>query len=573
MKLPQRRTESGAMTIFVAAMILPLLVIMVSMGIEIGSVFNSRSIEQKVTDSAALYAVKQLPNKAVALEAAQKYLQTNSETVKKYGLSRATIVTSSDSVSVRLSVPFSFPLARYFNFSGSFNYQVKSQTRIQPKDVVIYFDSSSYMMPANMDQYAEDPDPGAGEWWSELSVNYPAAGSGMDWDFNSFFKSTTLYNPPGPNEWKEATFFRTYNNISVSPRTSLKRTQICFNPPFSALKEAVIRLYYANSQFNLNSVAVETGPSQLDPSLIHIMRPIQRGGFVGGKSEGGIENEAFPGFIWRDRHCLAAAQVAQTSLDAWRASNPSRLLTELPPVRMRHAFPHLSPETDPAILNHNGAGPNPAFANTVNGVLNASLLVNNMSIREAVWSRRAYPYLALDQETSIGIRQIIIDTGLEALQADPRIAERGPLAANVTKQVFILLGNFPRASIGGNMIGYETATVSQRQTIINRMISGLDTLYYQTANLTQPLSIYITMMGRTFPNLKNPVTGADITCVFGQCQEFEDAVSEIAAAITAWEATHPRIRVTFERIMNQVGLPSTWVSHMSMAERQVYLTN
>jgi hypothetical protein len=190
-----------------------------------------------------------------------------------------------------------------------------------------------------------------------------------------------------------------------------------------------------------------------------------------------------------------------------------------------------------------------------------------------VWGRRAYVYPTTNQEVSLGIKDIITSVGGAVLAADPRVAERGELVNTTSKQVFIILGNFPRANIGGALQGYESATTSERQTIRNRLLAGLSELHTAAANLQQPLSIYITMLGRYDPKIRNPVTGALLVCTFSDCPEFETAVREIRDAIENWELTHPKIRVTFERVMNQVGLPSTWVSHMGVAERQAYLSN
>jgi hypothetical protein len=561
-------SESGSLTFFAAAVVLPILILLFTIGLQVGNIFTQRAVEQKVVEAAALYAVKQLPHKNTAVAGAQAYLSNNSITIKTHGLSQATINTSFDSVSIDLAIPFSFPGAKYFDFHDQFTTYVRASARIQPKDVGIYFDSSSYMMPENLDAFANDPDPAAGGWWGKQIIL-------PDWSYNNFFVLTNIYNSSDSLNWREAQFFRTFNNPTAAPRTALKRTQICFNPTYSAVKEAVIRLYYANSQLSLNSVGVFTGPSQADATLPFIIRPVRKGGYFLGQSEGALENVNFnlTGFDWRDQHCLAAAQLAQTDLDSWRQANASVQEIQLPPAQMRHAYPQLSAETDTAILNHNNAGLNPAFADTTTGAINPTLRAFNLSVREAVWGRRAYVYPTTNQEVSLGIKDIITSVGGAVLAADPRVAERGELVNTTSKQVFIILGNFPRANIGGALQGYESATTSERQTIRNRLLAGLSELHTAAANLQQPLSIYITMLGRYDPKIRNPVTGALLVCTFSDCPEFETAVREIRDAIENWELTHPKIRVTFERVMNQVGLPSTWVSHMGVAERQAYLSN
>jgi hypothetical protein len=561
------KSESGSMLILAVAVIFPIIVLILSVGFDVSNLFTLRATEQKVLDSAVLYGVRQLPNKPMVEDSIKRYLSTHSFIVRKHGIQSVSVSAENDRVQAHLSAPFSLPWAKFFGFEGVFNHHLYANARTQPKDIGIYFDSSMDVMPSDLDSNADDANPAAGGWWGKQAIIRNTSGT-ID-SYNNYFMFTNVYNDQDSRNWREARYFRQIFNGGVfngspttPPRTALKRTQICFNPTYSAIKEAVIRYYYQNSQIGLNSVGVFTGPSSSNG--IFEVRPVIKGGYRSSfpQAEGVLENASYSISTnnWRDRHCVAAAQVAEKDLVQWRATQSQATLdTTLPDAQMRHAYPHLSPDTETNILNHNGAGVIPNFVDETTSFLNQTLRDNNLSLREAVWGRRAHP------NSSLGIKEIIEGVGLPVLNSANRVAERGELVNLTTKQVLIILGHLPRSVINGVMVGYENATTAQRTTIRNRMIAGLDTLHSQAANLINPLSIYIHVVMRDGQFTAVP-------CPFNDCSQFRAAQDEIKNAITTWEASHPKVRVQYSSSEGQ-DLVTTVQDYLSISERQVYLGN
>lgn len=556
------KSESGSMLILAVAVIFPIILLILSVGFDVSNIFTLRATEQKVLDSAVLYGVRQLPSQEMVKDSVKKYLSSYSYLVRTYGVGIVTVSIENDRVQAHISAPFSLPWAKFFGFEGTFTHHLYANARTQPKDIGIYFDSSMDVMPLSLDSNADNSDPAAGGWWGKQGIIRNTSGT-ID-SYNNYFMFTNIYIDQDSRNWREARYFRNifaggiFNGNPTPPRTALKRTQICFNPTYSAIKEAVIRYYYQNSQIGLNSVGIFTGPSSSNG--VFEIRPVIKGGYKSSfpQAEGIIENASYNISTnnWRDRHCIAAAQVAEKDLTQWRATQSQLTLdTTLPDPQMRHAYPHLSIDTETVILNHNGAGLIPNFVDETTWTLNQTLSDNNLSLREAVWGRRAHP------NASLGIKDIIEGVGLSVLNAPNRVAERGELVNLTTKQVLIILGHLPRSVINGVMVGYETATTAERTTIRNRLVAGLNTLHAQAANLTKPLSVYIHLVLRDgqYPN-----------CIFNDCAGFRAAETEIKNAITSWEATHPKVRVRYSSSEGQ-DLVTTMQDYLSISERQVYL--
>lgn len=243
------RGQKGSVSIFVAAVIFPLLFILLSIVIDLNAYKVNTQRLQQATDDAALYGVKFLPYREKAEAAARSYLSHYARTADT-----AEISAGSDAlfVSIKEVTPLSF--ATFFGIESGFLSQAVTRARGVPFDVSIMVDRSSYMAPPLTAL--------GGEAWSD------------------------------EGEWNTADLIEDGVLALSSPTVDARiATQQCFNPVFSALKYAAILALDNLSGFGLNRSSVGFFPGGID--AISSIRPMQKGGKRSGEME-----SPFPDMRW-----------------------------------------------------------------------------------------------------------------------------------------------------------------------------------------------------------------------------------------------------------------------------------
>ena len=233
------RSERGSMSLFVAAVLLPLLFFFFTITLDLERFFRTSGDIQHALDEAALYSYRFLPNESLASTMASLYLQQNS------GVS-GSVTVSVASDSLRLA----YHGASKLSFGGllasvaggtkdvGIPLSLVSEVRGSPIDAYILMDTSSYLAP--------------------------------------LITGSTTWGAPG--EWPEANLFRSQLQIrdtNGNPLNDGAVTQQCFNPVFSEIKLATIRTYQQLSNFSKNGVGVGVVPGRDGtPESIREIRPI-----------------------------------------------------------------------------------------------------------------------------------------------------------------------------------------------------------------------------------------------------------------------------------------------------------
>ena len=422
------RGEHGSGLVFFVAIVIPILFLLLSLALDMSSFYIDRSREQTVLNQAALLGAKSLPFLDSAAYTAGAYARLYSPAAARLGPDIVQVRVAKDEVKVSLQAEVPFPLARFLEFAEPLKFHLAARARVNPKDVVIFFDNSSYLAP-----------PINGEWFWAKEFSSETAGY-----FTAFLETADVDQA---GNWPAATFFRRYPAANQDkPKKQIIYTQQCFNPAFSALKQGAIQLYDYISSFTFNSVAVLSGPKQLGG--VFELHPMSAGGFFDGQPEGLLENANYSGV--RDQHCLAAAEEAfypnnnNNGLKAWmedtlqyEASLPSLKISswDLPSARMHYGFPAFSTVLDSTRPSGDGRFQDVRITNSTGGLISSNLTL--LSARDAIWAR------TVNRSATINIGAIISQVGAELLNAPNRIETRGALGRTTTTSAYLLLGHFP----------------------------------------------------------------------------------------------------------------------------------
>jgi len=203
------RVQRGSVPVFFFACLLPLIFFLLSLSLDVGAFLHDRASTQKVLDDAAMYAYRFLPDRTLATNAQQQFLQ-------RYGSVKdgASVAFNLDGMQLQVSRQFPLIFATMFGLGNvTLPIQVASRVRAVPFDVFITLDATSAVAP---------PQLGA-----------PWAGGEASTYFNS-----ARFNPQS------------------NPPDKLTLTQQCFNSVFSGLKNGAIQTLDYLGGFSLNSVGV-----------------------------------------------------------------------------------------------------------------------------------------------------------------------------------------------------------------------------------------------------------------------------------------------------------------------------
>lgn len=227
--------QQGSSLFFFAIFVLPLLAFLISLGLDIALYLADQHKTQIVIDEAARYGYHFLPYQEEARAAVNSYLQRFTST--RSGLS---VEIGRDSISVKARRSNTFTFAQLLSrlvgeeIDVALPFAVSSVVRGTPIDAFIAVDSSSYLAP---------------------DVRFGPAWGGI-------------------GEWPAASLFENRLEVSLDDKKMDPRllTQQCFNPAFSAIKQAAIYTYDYLTSFGLNAVGLGFYPGS--GVVMDLARPV-----------------------------------------------------------------------------------------------------------------------------------------------------------------------------------------------------------------------------------------------------------------------------------------------------------
>ncbi|HMO01609.1 MAG TPA: pilus assembly protein TadG-related protein [Oligoflexia bacterium] len=225
MKILRHRTSSlnhqrGIAIFLFAFLLLPITLLLLSLGFDLTRYFSQSSSAQTALDQAVKYGAAFLPNAEAARERAEGYLRSLAGERWKV---RSAVDGSRVEMSAKLSSPLMF--ASFFGSDLSLDLSVYSAAKIAPRDLLVALIVSNENAPA----YGDEP------WGS--SLEWPAA--------QVFTSGLTILD----------------NGKPLDPRWL---TQQCFNPAFSTIKELAVKVYEVLSSNPINSVGLGYAPGALN---------------------------------------------------------------------------------------------------------------------------------------------------------------------------------------------------------------------------------------------------------------------------------------------------------------------
>lgn len=229
--------ERGSFSFLMIVFALPVLFLLFTLTLDVGTYLARVEKDQRVLDDAALYAYKFLPDREMAEQMAREYLARHEDVVQGSTLAVSSN-PSENAVTIELQNATELTFARLFGIltgavAGSFTLpeRIFSVARGTPFDVFIALDASGSLGPRfDMGQCI-------GSAWSDVEATVPS----------SFFTAS------------DAVYCRTPSGgtVTVDP---LLLTQQCFNERFSAVKRSAIRATEFFAGFGLNQIAVGVFP-------------------------------------------------------------------------------------------------------------------------------------------------------------------------------------------------------------------------------------------------------------------------------------------------------------------------
>ena len=366
-------SDRGSMSLFIAVIVLPLIFFLFSLSVDLETYYRETQRAQKAADSAALYASRFLPFTAQATQAARSYLSSFGSVV-----SDAQIQVSSDflSISINSTIEPNFP--QLLGIHLKIPLTAYSKARTTPLDVFLAMDTASYLAPALT----------AGPAW-------------------------------GDSSWPSAQFFTTLApELNGSLVDSQLATQQCFNPAFSALKQAAITSYDYLAGFRLNEVGLGFFPGSVNE--LDVVREILPGGQRPSNfstNAGEADFVPYTTLVNSDAYCAAASEQ-ETATDRYRLPSFS--------VSLGGEWPH--PFDRPASMITPGTW-------TFDSAYQPSLRA-----REVIWSRVVKPtYTSAVMPQS----DLVIQSIVSRLMAPPAAVKRGGLNQSSFKKGIILAGDVP----------------------------------------------------------------------------------------------------------------------------------
>lgn len=451
------RTERGSTLVLAITFIVPLLFLLLSVVIDIEQLFSYRNSIKSTLDRAATVGAQHLPYAQRAKDAIGRILEQNG-----IAPSKVQVTTSSSMVSLQYKGTMVPTLARYFGADVTVPFGVASFARVNPRDIVILIDRSSYMAPSLL---AYESGTGLVKGVSDDSAIW---GNRRD-------------DPSPETNWPAADFFTDLLNpkIKYAGDKVLTRllTQQCFNFSFGPIKHSAIALYDYFSADSANSVSVLTGPNGIAGVPIFKIHDMQPGGFLKqGKGEGN-----YPYFrdnlgMAADEYCMAIAEN-EVSHPGYRVFPRSAALPPLtvPAGKPAKMIDPITWKLDPTRLPF-------------------------LSARETIWSLSAVHNYSGSTEANSQRRLDMLE-GLRAIRRELVGATFRPERYGVTDAVhasaYVLLGDLPW--IENRRFAYaasNTAAVKNEWKPKDKkhFVAELENLSKAAKEYNTRLSLYISIM-------------------------------------------------------------------------------
>ena len=418
--------ERGSILLFIAVGIIPILFFLCTLSIDLGKFFTERNETERIIDSAAVFGARYLPFKDVAWNAAVNYLQ---QYPQLQGACAVHAVAEKVSIEFRGNLQLSF--ASYFGAAPLIPYKLNTAARLTPQNVVVFFDSSSYLAPALFSS------PGV-------------------------INDISFHPVSTPDHWRAADLFQQHLYYSSgNPLNQRVISQQCFNSGYSALKETAIRVIDYSAAYPLNSVGVFSGPGA--SMEVPIIRDVQ----AAPSDPYAVNNASFGDFTSpyvSDIDCLSAAFYGENAAGT--------------------SLPDRAPE-----LGGSEDGKQDQLRPLIQGptwVLPPSE-VDSISVRQAVWGhavRWRYPAVGNDSiPQRVDAADVIERARSMLLGADYR-PERAGVVQGISNTAFLLFGDLP----------WQGAARYPAQGVKDRLRQELQQLNDQAAALSQKVTIYYVLL-------------------------------------------------------------------------------
>ena len=486
------QAQSGSMLLFVAIAVLPAILLLFTMTLGSNTLLHEREHAKQVADAMALFGARSLPMAAQAKLSAEEYFGSDrslASFVSGQIRDRFTYSVSTSPSEVRVTltrkrniVTLHSPLStldKLFRASPiDLTYSVQSVAQRNPRNVLLFMDNGDYLAPPLTKGSGSNTEPLTGSddgeeaytaaWgqidqvkencatWRECAPDDPncnhtciksAYEKAVEMDQRGLFwpASTFPKSPKGrPYFFKRIDTGPSRYRLDRQLLNPLLATQQCFNPSFSALKDATIRMYDYLSSIPQNAVSVMVGPEMTQDAT-------QSKGFRilntwGSNQTLGIDT--YDGEGISDEYCLALAE-ANSTLSPGGAKcatvNPTTILDDSAnesDVHCGYGPPRYSDQLglDLQLASHVGYN---------NGKWQ-SFNISQMPVREAIWARavarRFRNHAVIERKLALNHA---INAATSWLMASPLRTNRASAALDPSYSLYFMLGDLPWTAPAG----------------------------------------------------------------------------------------------------------------------------
>lgn len=488
------KQEHGA-TLLLVAGLLPLLALLIGLSIELNEFYLDRKYTQTTIDAAVRIAARKLPYSKITEQTARDFLKAHLQPAPGQQIS---VNADGSSVAINVTRPAFFSLTSLYNTADTpavITYTSSSRAVLNPRNIVIFVDNSAYMSPA-------------------LDLKHE-----QGWG--------------GPRYWPAAQIFRNLNRPELHGQQVSARimTQQCFNPSFSALKEAAIRFYDFQSAGDMNQVGVFMGPDPVNSRVFQV-RPL---GAAAPDSTGNFPyyRTAFA----KDEWCLAASESSAAYYG--------------------YTLPTLSDGISSPLLNRS------RIDSDDYSLLPASS--SSVTVREIIWSKaatRAAPGSAQIQPAIINIADVLKRTGGELLGA-PMTFSRGVASTDTSATAVLFLGDLPHQNSSRFPASETRDAISRELVELNRLATQLN----------RHLRFYfvITKHFGNYGHIPGCVNPADYSSVAAHCPQFMNDNKALDRFLSSNRSIRDldRIKVHLLRVPDRASLALDFIALFSQFDHSV----
>ncbi len=533
-------SERGFGMLIFFSVALPILLAMVMLGVDFGVIFLERSEDKATLDNAALVGAKYLPYSAAAAAAARSY----AEQWGGYNSADLEVTASNSEIYLALRKKAETSLLHPAN-NKQISVTTEAKATMVPRDALLFVDLSDYMAPKGGV---------APEMWG-IRVK--------DGSYVGFAASTDRSEIE--HQWLESPWLSQlspYSGMSLEHR--VQHTQQCFNPVFSAFKQAMIRFYDYLSSFPLNSVGVIAGPTGTGAAGVVKLKQVGRAGFANGAAEAEFIDTKYAQ-VW-NRECLG---IAEEDYDAFIQHYLSSGENFVDPtdnsIHGPYFFPRYSTDLNVGAVYGNVLQPSPPQDDLVDtaGNINVAQTQDRLTARQAIWS------LAAHHQRRIGFRTLMQRVGEELIDyAEVRDVERGALAPLTTRSAFVFLGDMPATYQGGNLI--EFGSPSDHGEVSDAIRDGLTDLDQVAKAAQKKILLYLGVV-----RVHNQYQTQGLCAVSQECPAFLTLASQLENTIQGIVQAHnwKWLEVKYLVVTDPTSLAHDLASYLPLTDNQPVLKN